>query len=83
MLAQIWLPDARGFVFDGQLARSWLRRAIAVIHARELVAAVDCIELHVRSWEASRPGTPAALARPYVGPTGSDHRGPIIDSIPL
>lgn len=59
--AETWLPDARGFVFDGQLARSWLRRVIAVIQARELAGAADCIELHVRSWEASRPGTPTAL----------------------
>jgi hypothetical protein len=67
VLAQTWLPDTRSFVFDGQLARSWLRRAIAVIHAREPVAAVDCIELLVRSWEASRPGTPAALCEAVRG----------------
>jgi hypothetical protein len=67
VLAETWLPDTRGFVFDGQLARSWLRHAIAVIHAREPVAAADCIELHVRSWEASRPGAPAALCEAVRG----------------
>ena len=67
VLAQTWLPDTRGFVFDGQLARSWLRRAIAVIHAREPTAAADCIELHVRSWEASRSGTPAPLCEAVRG----------------
>jgi len=65
--AQTWLPDTRGFVFDGLLTRTWLRRAIALIHARALVAATDSIEPRVRRWEASRPGTPAALARPCVG----------------
>lgn len=40
---------------------SWLHRAIALIHAREPVVAADCIELHIRSWEASRPGLSAAL----------------------
>jgi hypothetical protein len=67
VLADTWLPDTREFVFDGQLARSWLHRAIAVIHAREPVAAADRIELHVRSWEASRPGTPAALCEAVHG----------------
>lgn len=61
VLAQTWLPDTGDFVFDGLLARSWLRRAIALIHAREPVAAADLIELHTRGWEASRPATPAAL----------------------
>ena len=67
VLAQTWLPDIRGFVFDGQLARSWLRRAIAVIHAREPGAAADRIELHVRSWEVSRPHTSAALCEAVRG----------------
>ena len=67
VLAQTWLPDSRSFVFDGQLARSWLRRAIAVIHAREPGAAADRIELHVRSWEISRPQTPAALCEAVRG----------------
>ena len=60
LLAETWLPDI-GFVYDGQLARIWIRRAIAVIHAREPVAAADCIEAHVRSWAAARPDSPAAL----------------------
>src|ERR1041384_1756141 len=38
------------------------------LHSRlRAVAAVDCIELHVRSWEASRPGTPAALCEAVRG----------------
>jgi hypothetical protein len=61
LLADTWLPDTRGFVHDGQLARVWIRRAIAVIHARHTIAAADCIEVHVRSWEAARPNAPRAL----------------------
>jgi hypothetical protein len=61
LLAETWLADAGGFVHDGQLARSWLRRAITVIRAREPSAAADRIEVHVRSWEAARPNAPAPL----------------------
>jgi len=67
LLAETWLPDTRGFVHDGQLARSWLRRAITVFHAREPMAAADCIEVHVRSWEAARPNAPAALLEAVRG----------------
>jgi len=61
LLADTWLPDTRGFVYDGQLARSCIRRAVTVLHACEPVTAADCIEVHVRSWEATRPTAPAAL----------------------
>jgi hypothetical protein len=61
LLAETWLAGSGGFVYDGQLARSWLRRAITVIHAREPITAADCIEVHVRSWEAARPSAPASL----------------------
>ena len=61
LLAETWLVDTGGFVHDGELARSWLRRAVAVIRARESIAAADCIEAHVRSWETTRPNAPAAL----------------------
>lgn len=67
LLADTWLPDTRGFVHDGQLARSWIRRAVAVIHAREPVAAADCIEHHVRSWQAARPNAPVALCEAVRG----------------
>lgn len=63
VLADTWLPDTRSFVHDGQLARVWLRRALELIHAREPIAAADCIELHVRRWEASRPAAPAPLCQ--------------------
>ena len=61
LLADTWLPDTGAFVYDGQLARSWIRPAIAAIHEREPIAAADCIEVHVRSWQAARPNAPAAL----------------------
>lgn len=61
LLAETWLAGTGGFVYDGQLARSWLRRAITVIHRREPIATADCIEVHVRSWEAARSSAPAAL----------------------
>lgn len=67
LLADTWLPDTRGFVHDGQLARVWIRHAIAVIHAREPIAAADCIELHIRSWEAARPNAPTALCQAVRG----------------
>ena len=61
LLAETWLPATGRFVHDAQLARIWIRRAIAVIHAREPVAAADCIEAHARSWAAARPHAPTAL----------------------
>jgi hypothetical protein len=61
LLAETWLPGTGGFVYDGQVARSWLRYAIAVIYSREPIAAADCIAVHVRSWKAARPRAPAAL----------------------
>jgi hypothetical protein len=67
LLAETWLSDSSRFVHDGQLARVWIRRAIAVIHAREPVAAADCIEVHVRSWLAARPNAPAALCEAVRG----------------
>ncbi len=67
LLAETWLRDTGGFVHDGQLARVWLHRAITVIHAREPIAAADCIEVHVRSWEAVRPDAPRALCEAVRG----------------
>jgi hypothetical protein len=67
LLAETWLSDTGRFVHDGQLARVWIRRAIAVIHAREPAAAADCIEVHVRSWLAARPNAPAALCEAVRG----------------
>jgi hypothetical protein len=67
LLAETWLLDTRGFVHDGQLARSWIRRAIAVLHAREPIAATDCIEVHIRAWEAARSNAPAALCEAVRG----------------
>ena len=61
LLADTWLPDTGRFVYDGQLARIWIRHAIAAILEREPSAAADCIEAHVRSWQAARPNAPAAL----------------------
>ena len=67
LLADTWLRDTGGFVHDGQLARVWIRRAIAVIYTREPIAAADCIESHVRSWQAARPNAPAALCEAVRG----------------
>lgn len=61
LLAETWLPDTGHFVHDGQLARIWVRHAIAAIHAREPSATADCIEAHVRSWQAAHPNAPVAL----------------------
>jgi hypothetical protein len=66
LLADTWLPGT-GFVHDGQLARVWIRRAIAVIHTRESAAAADCLEVHVRSWMAARPNAPTALCEAVRG----------------
>jgi hypothetical protein len=54
VLADTWIPATSTFVADGQLARSWLRRAVAVFFLREPLRAVDCIEAHVRSWLAAQ-----------------------------
>lgn len=67
LLAETWLAGTGGFVHDGQLARSWIRRAITVIHTREPIATADCIEVHLRSWEAARPNAPAALFQAVRG----------------
>ncbi|HUQ81772.1 MAG TPA: hypothetical protein VM076_11560 [Gemmatimonadaceae bacterium] len=61
LLADTWQPDDGTFVFDGQLARISIRHALGLIHAREPIVAADCIEAHVRSWEATRPNIPRAL----------------------
>lgn len=61
LLADTWLPNTGGFVYSGQLARSWIGRALAAVHERELIAAASCIEVHVRSWQAARPDAPAGL----------------------
>jgi hypothetical protein len=61
LLAETWLPNTGRFVHDGQLARIWIRRAIAIIHTSEPVAAADSIEAHARSWTAARPNAPTAL----------------------
>jgi hypothetical protein len=61
VLADTWQPDLGAFVFDGQLARAWLRRAVEVFASREAVGFVDCIEAHLRTWLAARPTLPTAL----------------------
>jgi hypothetical protein len=61
------LPDTRSFVYDGQLARAWIRRAIAVLRASEPIATADCIEVHIRAWEVARPNAPAALCEAVRG----------------
>jgi hypothetical protein len=67
LLADTWLPDTGGFVYDGALARISIRHAVAVLHGREPVTAVDRIEAHVRSWQAARPNAPAALCEAVRG----------------
>jgi hypothetical protein len=61
LLADTWQPDTGRFVDDGQLARGWLRRAVHLLHAREPVVAADCIEAHLRSWQATRTNIPRTL----------------------
>jgi hypothetical protein len=61
VLADTWIPDLGQFVADGQLARSWIRRAVAALFAREPIGALDFIEAQVRSWAAARPSRPQAL----------------------
>ena len=61
MLADTWHPDASGFLFGGQLARSWLRRAVDGFARREPGGFIDCIEAHARAWLAAHPNLPAAL----------------------
>jgi hypothetical protein len=61
LLAETWLPDSARFVHDGQLARIWICHAIAAIHERESIPTADCIEAHVRSWQAAHPDAPLAL----------------------
>ena len=41
LLADTWLPDTGRFVYDGALARISIRHAVAVLHGREPVTAVD------------------------------------------
>lgn len=61
VLAETWQPDTARFLLDGQLARAWLRRAVAVFVTREPVGIVDCIEAHLRAWLAAHPSLPVAL----------------------
>jgi hypothetical protein len=61
VLASTWQPDAGRFLLGGQLARSWLRRAVEVIAGREPGGFVDCVEVHLRAWFAAHPALPAAL----------------------
>lgn len=61
VLADTWVPATNTFVADGQLARSWLRRAVETFFLREPPRAVDCIEAHVRSWLAVRAPIPQPL----------------------
>lgn len=61
VLADTWLPDAGEFVAGGQLARLWLRRAVAAIFNRESIGALDVIEAQVRSWFAAHPDFPQPL----------------------
>jgi hypothetical protein len=61
VLADTWVPETNTFVADGQLARSWLRRAVETFFLREPLRAVDCIEVHVRSWLAVRAPIPQPL----------------------
>jgi hypothetical protein len=61
VLADTWQSDTGRFVFDGVLARSLLRRAIADLQRREPVAAADCIEAQLRAWQATRPNLPQPL----------------------
>jgi hypothetical protein len=67
VLADTWLPEAGRFVHDGQLARTWIRRAIGLLHLREPVAAADCLEAHVRSWLAARPSITPSLCEAVRG----------------
>ena len=61
VLADTWQPNTNKFLLDGQLARAWLRVAVAAFAAREAIEFVDCIEMHVRAWFAAHPSLPAAL----------------------
>jgi hypothetical protein len=61
VLADTWQPDTECFLLGGQLARAWLRRAVAALAAREPVGIIDCIEAHLRTWLAARPALPVAL----------------------
>lgn len=61
VLADTWQPDVGQFLLDGQLARAWLRLAVAAFAAREPIAFLDCIELHLRTWLAAHPTLSIAL----------------------
>jgi hypothetical protein len=61
VLADTWQPDTGRFLLDGQLARSWLHRAVELFAARTSVAFIDCIEVHLRAWLAAHPTLPDAL----------------------
>jgi hypothetical protein len=61
ILVDTWRPEPRGFLYDGVPAKSWLRRAIVAMHARDPVGARDAIEAHWRSWLAGRAALPRSL----------------------
>lgn len=56
-----WSADTDDFAMSGQLARSWLRRAVDTIFTATPLGAIDVIEAHVRSWLAARPKIPQEL----------------------
>ena len=70
VLADTWIPATSAFVADGQLARSWLRRAVVVFFLREPLRAVDCIEAYVRSWLAAQAQIPQPLCDAVRGVLG-------------
>ncbi len=61
LLAETWQPDTGDFIFEGQLARIVIRRAIVDLQRREPVAAADRIEVHLRAWLAAHPKLPQPL----------------------
>jgi hypothetical protein len=61
VLADTWLPGSGAFVADAQLARLWLRRAVAAIFLRQPLGAPDFIEAQLRSWFAAHPTFPQPL----------------------
>jgi hypothetical protein len=63
LLAETWLPEQRRFRADADLARAWLRRAVADLHRQALHpdAAADSVEAHVRAWFAAHPTLDATV----------------------
>lgn len=67
VLADTWRRDEQRFVYDGQLARIWMRRAIEDFYRSDPDGAADAIEAQLRAWLAANANLSAPLCAAVRG----------------